>query len=246
MKKLFFLALVAVSLAGCASDYGAYTKAVAAQQAATESTKAAKLKALGELGCSATYRFDDAGKKVVAQETKCDPEVQKFAAFALAVSGMQTAQEQVAKIEAPYTMREALRDVAGLVVPLANVGAQIYGIQKNAAVAITQSNNSANVAMSTNATMGNIAASGLTAATNIAGAGMATAATLGSKTTNVTTITGNGNATNGSSVTTTTTTSTTNCTTGNGGNGQGGSGSTAAGGAGTAGASGAETCSAGK
>lgn len=249
-KRLASVVLCAFALvvAGCATDYGAYTKAVAAQQAATEATKTAKLDALRNLGCSTVKLYHEG--KHVGTESKCDPETQKFAAFALAVSGMQTAQEQVARIEAPYTLGQAIRDVGGLVVPLANVGAQIYGIQKNAAVAITQSNNSAAVAMNTNNTMAGIATGGFNAAAGIATSGFTAATTLGNRPTTV--INGDGNAVNGSTLTTTnTTTNTNNCASGNGGTGTPGStantSTTAATNTGTQGApSGATNCGAGK
>lgn len=239
-------ALIAVS--GCASDFGRYADKQGEVIKSADTVKAAKFDALRNLGCN-TMKLYHEGKHV-GTETKCDPEAAKFAAFALAISGMTTAQEQVAKIEAPYTLGQAIRDVGGLVVPLANVGAQIYGIQKNAAVAITQSNNSAAVAMNTNNTMAGIATGGFNAAAGIATSGFTAATTLGNRPTTV--INGDGNAVNGSTLTTTnTTTNTNNCASGNGGTGAPGStantSTTAATNTGTQGApSGATNCGAGK
>lgn len=252
MKKfltLLVLPLVAV-LSGCATDFGKYADKQGEVIKSADAVKAAKFDALRNLGCN-TMKLYHEGKHV-GTETKCDPEAAKFAAFALAISGMTTAQEQVAKIEAPYTLGQAIRDVGGLVVPLANVGAQIYGIQKNAAVAITQSNNSAAVAMNTNNTMAGIATGGFNAAAGIATSGFAAATTLGNRPTTV--VNGDGNAVNGSTLTnttTTTTTSTNNCASGNGGTGAPGSttntSTTAATSTGTQGApSGATNCGAGK
>jgi len=248
MKTLLILAALVASLTGCASDFSKYADKQGEAIKVTESTKAARFDALRNLGCN-TMKLYHQGVHV-GTETKCDPEAAKFAAFALAISGMQTAQEQVAKIEAPYTLGQAIRDAAGLVVPLANVGAQIYGIQKNAAVAITQSNNSAAVAVSTNNTMAGIATGGFNAAANIAAGGFTAAATLGNRPTTV--INGDGNAVNGSTLTTTTTTTNTNnCASGNGGTGTPGSTSnsstTSSSNTGMQGApSGATNCGAGK
>lgn len=216
---LVLSAFAVLAVAGCASDYNRYATTSADMAKATEATKAQRFTALGSLGCTTTYRFNDKGDKVTHQEVKCDPEAAKFAAFALAISGMQTAQEQVAKIEAPYTLGQAIRDVGGLIVPLANVGAQIYGIQKNASVAITQSNNATALGISTNNTMSGIAGSGFAAAGNIAANGFATATTLGSRVTNVTNVTGNGNAVNGSTTDNSSTANTNNCASGDGGTG---------------------------
>jgi len=248
MKTLLLLVALVASLTGCASDYNRYATTSADMAKVTESTKAARFDALRNLGCN-TMKLYHQGVHV-GTETKCDPEAAKFAAFALAISGMQTAQEQVAKIEAPYTLGQAIRDVGGLVVPLANVGAQIYGIKQNTAVAITQSNNSAAVAMNTNNTMAGIATGGFNAAANIAAGGFTAATTLGNRPTTV--INGDGNAVNGSTLTTTnTTTNTNNCASGNGGAGTPGSTSntstTNATNTGTQGApSGATNCGAGK
>lgn len=236
-NRLAALACAALALvaAGCASDYNRYANAVQESAKATEATKTARFTALQSLGCSTTFKLDDSGKKVTHQETRCDPETQRFAAFALAVAGMQAKDDAAPKIDAPYTVGNALRDVAGLIVPLANVGAQIYGIQKNAAVAITQSNNATALGVSTNNTMAGIAGAGFSAAGGIASSGFASATALGTRATNVTTVTGNGNATNGSTAdnstttTTTTTTSTNNCASGPGGSGVPGTTSTATG-----------------
>lgn len=220
LASLVLCAFAIIAISGCASDYNRYATTSADMAKVTESTKAARFDALRNLGCN-TMKLYHQGVHV-GTETKCDPEAAKFAAFALAVSGMTTAQEQVAKIEAPYTLGQAIRDVGGLVVPLANVGAQIYGIKQNTAVAITQSNNSAAVAMNTNNTMAGIATGGFNAAANIAAGGFTAATTLGNRPTTV--VNGGGNAVNGASVSTTTTNTTTNtnnCPAGNGGNGTG-------------------------
>lgn len=248
LTSLVLCAFAIIAVSGCASDFGTYANKQSEAIKAIEKTKEARFDALRNLGCN-TMKLYHQGVHV-GTETKCDPEAAKFAAFALAISGMQTAQEQVAKIEAPYTLGQAIRDVGGLVVPLANVGAQIYGIKQNTAVAITQSNNSAAVAMNTNNTMAGIATGGFNAAANIAAGGFTAATTLGNRPTTV--INGDGNAVNGSTLTTTnTTTNTNNCASGNGGTGTPGStantSTTAATNTGTQGApSGATNCGAGK
>ena len=235
-------AFAALAVAGCASDYNRYASTSVDMAKAAEATKTARFTALQSLGCSTTFILDDTGKKVTKQEVKCDGETQRFAAFALAVAGMQAKDEAAARIEAPYTMGNAIRDVAGLIVPLANVGAQIYGIQKNAAVAITQSNNSTALGISTNGTFAGIANGGFGALQGVAASAFATASALGARPTNVTNVTGNGNATNGSTAdnSTTMTTSTNNCPGASGGNGapSGGTGNTGNGGTATTGPAG--------
>ena len=223
------VAAAAMLLGGCASDFGRYAEATVRVQQSADSVRGKRFEALGALGCTTTYVFNDRGDRVTRQEVRCDPEAAKFAAFALAVAGANAAPEQAARLEAPYTLGQGIRDVAGLLVPLANVGATIYGAMKSADVAVAQSTNAANVAMSTNATFSNIAASGFAAAT-----------TLGSKPT-VGAINGDGNALFGSTTTQTTTVNcpqTTTASTGHAGNG-------ATGGAGGAGGNGGGTSSGG-
>lgn len=186
-------ALAVVTLAGCASDYSKYAGTALAQTQATEATKGKRFEALGALGCTTSELVHEG--KVVRRETKCDPEAAKFAAFALAVSGMTQAPEPQAKIAAPYTFGQAIHDVGQLLVPLANAGVQLYGVRRNADVSIAQSNNSAAVAISTNNTMAGIATGGFNAAAGIAGNGLAAATTLGNRPTTV--VNGNGNAVNG-------------------------------------------------
>lgn len=249
----FLIAAAAIgavlALPGCATDFGRYADGTVKIAQSADAVKGKRFEALGALGCTTTYTFNDKGDKVAKQEVKCDPEAAKFAAFALAVSGMQQAPDAPTRLEAPYSLGQGIRDIAGLIVPLANVGAQIYGVQKNAQVAITQSNNSAAVAVSTNNTMASIAGSGLAAAT-----------TLGSRPTTV--VNGNGNAVNGSNADNSThnsTHNTNNCPGAPGGNGGtsgngGSSGSATTGSAGTGGSSaggngapsGAVNCTAGK
>jgi hypothetical protein len=133
------------------------------------------------------------------------------------------------------------------------------------ALSIVASNNALGATQSTNGTFaafGNniqgTATAGFGAIGTVTSAGFATASALGTRPTSVTTIAGNGNATNGSSVatTTTTTTNTNNCPGGDGGNATGApsgnagtgptGGASGAGGTGTAGTGGPVNCNAGR
>lgn len=118
-------------------------------------------------------------------------------------------------------------------------------INSNNALGQTQSTNSTFAAFGTN--LQGTATAGYGAISSVASNGFGAVRDLGLRPTNVTTITGNGNATNGSTVTTTTTSNTNNCPGGNGGNGTAAPSDNASnGGPGTAGAASPVNCNAGK
>lgn len=126
------VAVLAIALTGCASnaEYIAYSEA----RKAEEFTKMARYQALAEIGKSG-----DATAKVAA-------------AMALATEG--AGQGQRSSVQAPISTQEMLLRWAGVLVPGLT---QAYAVNQNARVAITQSNNSAEVSKSTNQTMQGIA-----------------------------------------------------------------------------------------
>lgn len=124
--------ILALTLAGCATnaEYLAYSEA----RKAEELSKTARYIALAEIGKSG-----DATAKVAA-------------AMALAAEG--SGQGSRSSTQAPISSQEMFLRWAGVLVPGLT---QAYAVNQNARVAITQSNNSAEVSKSTNQTMQGIA-----------------------------------------------------------------------------------------
>lgn len=197
MKRiaLITLAVAALAVAGCATDYKHYAKAHEVAAQATGVAEAARYKALGELGCSTNYVFDAAGKKIERQETKCDPETQRMAGMMLGIERLIGKQAgAMPALAEPYSFKDVIRDVAALAVPLANAGVTAYSVRKGGDVAIAQSNNARGIAESTNNTMRGLASDGFAAAS-----------ALGARATTQITVTGDNNTTAGRDATTTTT-----------------------------------------
>jgi hypothetical protein len=165
MKKYAMVALAAFTLTGCATnkDYQLYADTQKAIAQANAMTETARYAALAEIAKTA------------------DPGARVAAVMSINFGSQGGNGPRVQQVAPPKTFGEtALQWTSVLLPSLTN----IYGITANRQVAITQSNNAAAVAKSTNdtfATMnGNmatsntaIANSGLTAVTNVANTGIA-------------------------------------------------------------------------
>ena len=176
MKKLLLVCLVSLFVAGCASnDYALYAKAQSEVEVARHNADAVKFKAMSDIAATGT----DSAK----------------VAAVMAIALGQTSAAGKSTMQAPQ-MSTALQ-WASILVPSIT---QIAGVQANMRVAMTQSDNAARVAVSTNEVF-----------TGIAGHIQAPAANV-STTTNTTTDSRNMSTTTDSrnmSVATTTNTATT-------------------------------------
>jgi uncharacterized protein YceK len=133
MKRLFLVVAVAATLSGCASaDYGRYIDAHIASQTAKSNADAAKYRAMADIAQSG-----DTTAKVAAM-------------MAMQVHNNQNTQQIVAPKSPTDTVMQAL----GIFVPAIVQG---YGIHANQNIATTQSNNSRDVAISTNSAFVGIA-----------------------------------------------------------------------------------------
>lgn len=229
MKRIALIvaAAAALLLAGCATNYEHYAKAIEAQakyQAVAETERASAFKAALE--------SDDPVARAVAANGLGITE-------ALRVTG-RGGGNGVTAIAPPKTMLEEAATLIGAFNPWVAAGAQIYGIKKNADVAIANIN-------------GTVEAQRIQSGERVSifDRFASTATTLGTRPSTV--VTGNGNAVNGSTADNSTT-NTNNCPGANGGaggnSGNAGSGGTnGAGGSSNAGAgaaSGPVNCSAGR
>lgn len=164
MKNLAFIALAVLALTGCATskDYQLYAETQQKIAHATAMAETARYAALAEIAKSG-----DSASKVAA-------------VISLNMSGGGQGVKPPQQVLPPRTWGDtALQWTSVLLPSLTN----IYGINANRQVAITQSNNQAAIATSTNntfAAMNNnmatsntaIANSGLTAVTNVANSGL--------------------------------------------------------------------------
>lgn len=229
MKRIALIvaAAAALLLAGCATNYEHYAKAIEAQakyQAVAETERASAFKAALE--------SDDPVARAVAANGMGITE-------ALRVTG-RGGGNGVTAIAPPKTMLEEAATLIGAFNPWVAAGAQIYGIKKNADVAIANIN-------------GTVEAQRIQSGERVSifDRFASTATTLGTRPSTV--VTGNGNAVNGSTADNSTT-NTNNCPGANGGaggnSGNAGSGGTnGAGGSSNAGqgaASSPVNCSAGR
>ncbi len=195
---------LALLAAGCATDYKHYATAVEAQakyQALAESDRAAAFKAALE--------SDDPVARAVAANGLGIVE-------ALRVVGVGQGGKSTA-LAAPKSFVEEVATLVGSFSPLFNAGVQVYGIRRNADVAIAaQANETERQRIVSGERVSLFDRFGTTAT-----AGFTALADVGKVPTNVTNVTGNNNATGvaGSTATntqTTTTTSTNNCPGGTG------------------------------
>jgi len=168
--KLILTSVLLLALTGCATnDYKLYAETqqkIAQSQAMVETARYAALSDIAKQG--------DTTAKVVA-------------VMSLQM-GSSNNNNNRSTINAPVTMGDKALQWASVLVPSLT---QLYGINANRQLAITQSNNQAAVAQSTNATFatmnGNmarsnadIASSGLTAVTGTASSGLTAATTIAS------------------------------------------------------------------
>jgi hypothetical protein len=186
MKKYAMVALAAFTLTGCATnkDYHLYADTQKAIAQANAMTETARYAALAEIAKTA------------------DPGARVAAVMSINFGAQGSNSPRVQQVAPPKTLGDtALQWTSVLLPSLTN----IYGITANRQVAITQSNNAAAVAKSTNdtfATMnGNMATSntaianaGFTAVTNVANTGIAQVGTTAAAgLTAVTTVNANSN-----------------------------------------------------
>lgn len=164
MKKLAFITVALLALTGCATnkDYQMYAETQQKIAQAQAMAETARYAALAEIAKSA------------------DPGARVAAVMSLNFGAQGSNSPRVNQVAAPKTFGDtALQWTSVLLPSLTN----IYGITANRQVAITQSNNQAAVAKSTNdtfATMNSnmatsntaIANSGFTAVTNVANSGL--------------------------------------------------------------------------
>ena len=162
MKKIVIMSAISIlALTGCATDdYKRYSETQAAIASARSNAEVARYQALAEIA-----RSGDSTAKVAA-------------VMSLQMGSSQNTPQQ--QLIAPRSTGDIALQWASVLVPSVT---QLYGINANRQIAITQSNNQAAVAQSTNntfATMnGNMATSntaiataGLTAVTNVASSGL--------------------------------------------------------------------------
>jgi len=229
MKRIALIvaAAAALLLAGCATNYEHYAKAIEAQ---------AKYHAVAETERASAFK---------AALESADPVARAVAANGLGITEALRVTGRgggngVTPIAPPKTMLEEAATLIGAFNPWVAAGAQIYGIKKNADVAIANIN-------------GTVEAQRIQSGERVSifDRFASTATTLGARPSTV--VTGNGNAVNGSTADNSTT-NTNNCLGANGGaggnSGNAGSGGTnGAGGSSNAGqgaASGPVNCSAGR
>jgi hypothetical protein len=137
MKIIMILitAILTLTLEGCAtsSDYGQYAAMQTQIHKSQSDAEIAKANAIKELGATG----GDAAKVA--------------AVMALMIPSGGQNQQQIA---APRSVSEQIRDWVGILVPSLIQG---YGIHANQQIAVTQSNNSRDVAVSTNSAFVGIA-----------------------------------------------------------------------------------------
>ncbi len=133
--KIMILITAILMLAGCAtsSDYSRYAAMQAQIHKSQSDAEIAKANAIKELGATG----GDAAKVA--------------AVMALMIPSGGQYQQQIA---APRSVSEQIRDWVGILVPSIIQG---YGIHANQQIAVTQSNNSRDVAVSTNSAFVGIA-----------------------------------------------------------------------------------------
>jgi hypothetical protein len=177
---------------GCASnaDYARYVDSQKEIQVAKSNAEAERYKAMGAIA-----QTGDTTTKVAAM-------------FAMQNATAAPQQQSGAGIAAPKSGWDSAREWASFIFPSM---IQFYGIHANKEVSITQSNNSKDVAVSTNQTFSTLGTNIQTTATSLAGFIQAPAANV--TTTNTNTIGGDGvvgsgtmSKTDSHNVTTTTTT----------------------------------------
>lgn len=135
MKLKILAGILAVTtLAGCATggDYAAYAQAIEAQARYNAAAKIASANALREIGKTAGETSKTVAALQLGNELK-----------------QGTSGSQETGVQAPVSASQEARAWASIVLPTV-VGA--YGIKANKDLGIVQSNNSRDVAMSTNAT----------------------------------------------------------------------------------------------
>ena len=166
--KVMSLAIAAVfGLGGCAAtsrDYQLYAQGQAQIESAKYMAEAARYKALSDIAGSG-----DTAAKVAA-------------VVALAVENRGGQNSNTAQLRAPETLSQQLLPWAGLLVPALTQGFAVY---QNVRLGMAQSNNSARIAESTNATfygmgqqIGAAANAGTQATANTAAAGFTSLTTM--------------------------------------------------------------------
>lgn len=134
MKKLAILFVTAFALTGCASNdwahYASAQKSIAEAEAAKEIARYQALATIAQNG-------DTTAKAVAAMSIQAG-----------------TAASRPTQLATPVSTEERIRSWLGIIVPGVVQG---YAVNRNAQVAITQSNNSAAVAQSTNSAFVGIA-----------------------------------------------------------------------------------------
>jgi hypothetical protein len=136
MFKPLTLGLVAVALSGCAasgpSDYAVYAETQRQIATAQSAAEIARYQALQEIAA------------------KGDSAASVAAAMGIAMGNGTGPTRASAQVSAPKSLGEKLLPWASIIVPSA---VQVFGIGKNADVAINSSNNARDVAINTNETM---------------------------------------------------------------------------------------------
>jgi len=175
MKKLAFITIAVLALTGCATnkDYQLYAETQQKIAQAQAMSETARYAALAEIAKTA------------------DPGARVAAVMSINFGSQSGNGPRVQQVAPPKSFGEtALQWTSVLLPSLTN----IYGITANRQVAITQSNNQASVAKSTNETFANISGQGFTAVTNVANTGIAQVGTTAAAgLTAVTTVNANSN-----------------------------------------------------
>ncbi len=174
MKRTgLILALSAIGLVGCATnDYKMYADTQRAIAASKANAEIARYQALAEIA-----KTGDSAAKVAA-------------VLSIQMGGGVGQPQAQAPIAAPRNAGDTILQWTSVLLPSLT---QLYSVNANKSVAVTQSNNAASVAMSTNNTMANIAGSGFTSVTSVANNGLTAATTLGTQgLTTASTISGQG------------------------------------------------------
>ena len=168
MKKIVTMSAISIlALSGCATDdYKRYSETQAAIASARSNAEVARYQALAEIA-----RSGDSTAKVAA-------------VMSLQMGASQNVPQQ--QIAAPRSAGDIALQWASVLVPSVT---QLYGINANRQIAITQSNNQAAVATSTNNTFASmnaaghnsnvaISGQGFTAVTGVANAGLTAVTTV--------------------------------------------------------------------
>ncbi len=169
--KVITAMLMGLTSFGCASnDYVHYVTTQKEIQVAQSMAEVERYKAMASIASTG-----DVTTRVAAM-------------FALqGAGGVGNAGAGTVQVAAPKSPWETAREWVGMVLPVA---VQAYGINANKQIAVTQSNNSKDVAISTNstfATMGGQIAGGATSTANVATAGFNSLTTMGTTLGNVAT-----------------------------------------------------------